>query len=162
MTLSLQLEVTVIISKGVGGSCLSGDVDVGIAISEDAPFTAERSQPDLLERAIAPLNIEHEATACPQAAHASRSPGIRKSREQMYAVGMALENHLGNACRSAKVAVDLERRMRVPKIVARAVAEEVAEEDVGVVAIVEACPLVQLPSHRPSRGSIATVFEYDT
>ena len=60
---------------------------------------------------------------------------------------VTLEQHLRDAGCSAEVAVYLERSMRVPKVVEGAVLQQVAIESVGMVAVVQTCPLIELPSH---------------
>lgn len=74
---------------------------------------------------------------------------------------MALEQHFCHTCRAAEVSVDLERRMAVPKVVERSVFQEVAIKHVSVITVVQACPLIELPSHAPSRCTVATMFQYD-
>ena len=60
---------------------------------------------------------------------------------------VTLEQHLRDAGCSAEVAVYLERSVRVPKVVEGAVLQQVAIERVGMVAVVQTCPLIELPSH---------------
>ena len=61
--------------------------------------------------------------------------------------------------RAAEVAVDLERRMRVEEVGQRAVLEQVRQQVVGVVAVVEAGPEVDLPGHAPAGAAVAAAFE---
>ena len=71
---------------------------------------------------------------------------------------MALQQHLGDACRAAEVAVDLERRMGTEKVGIGACTmasvksngglEEVPQKMIGMVAIMEARPETDCPSPR--------------
>ena len=72
---------------------------------------------------------------------------------------MALHQHLGHAGSAAQVAVDLEGWVHVPKIVSGAVFKQVAIEQIGVVSIVQSCPLVEFPTHAPAGGAIAAMSE---
>ena len=84
----------------------------------------------------------------------------------------ALHQHLGDAGGEREVAVDLERRMGVEQVrvdpAARAVArarvvadrpQQVLHQDVGVVAVLEACPEVDLPAERPAGAVVAADLE---
>ena len=80
---------------------------------------------------------------------------------------MALQKHLGDAGGGAEVAVDLERRMGVEEIrIEPALAgnradghQEISQNLVGVVAVEEAGPEVNLPAHAPAGGRVAAIDE---
>ena len=85
---------------------------------------------------------------------------------------MALQEHLGDACRDAEVAVDLEGRMGVEEVgIGAAVgivahvavvgqqAQHVRDNLVGVVAVEHACPEAGLPTETPARGLVATLLQ---
>ena len=78
----------------------------------------------------------------------------------MHESHVALHEHLCYAGCSAEVAVNLERSVRVPKVVERAVLQQVAVERVGMIAVVQARPLVKFPAHRPSCSAVAAMLEH--
>ena len=80
----------------------------------------------------------------------------------MQEAHVALQEHLRNASRAAEVAVNLEGSVCVPQVVERAVLKQVAIELVGVVAIVQTGPLVQLPAHRPACCAVSSVLKHHT
>ena len=73
----------------------------------------------------------------------------------MHVAHVALEEHLGDAGRGAEVAVDLERRMGVEEVGVGAALELLAEHLVGVVAVEESRPEVDLPRLAPARAAVA-------
>ena len=73
---------------------------------------------------------------------------------------MTLEKHLGDTGRAAKVSVNLEGRVHVPKIVGRTVLQQVAVECIGMIAVVQTSPLVKFPTHAPSGSAVAAMFKY--
>src|SRR5438093_106657 len=89
----------------------------------------------------------------------------------MKFTGVALEQHLRDSRGSTEVSVDLKRRMRVEQVrisptavgvdnVAGAgEAQQVADEFAGVIAVAEACPVVDLPAHGPAGRLVAAELE---
>ena len=73
---------------------------------------------------------------------------------------VTLHQHLGDTRCTAKVTIYLEWGVRIPEIVQCTILQQIAIKLVGMVAIVQTSPLVQLPTHRPSRGTIATMLQY--
>ena len=73
---------------------------------------------------------------------------------------VTLHQHLGDTRCAAKVTVNLEWGMRIPEIVQCTIFQEVAIKLVGMIAIVQTSPLVQLPTHRPTGGTITTMLQY--
>ena len=74
---------------------------------------------------------------------------------------VALEQQLGHTGCTTEVTVNLEWRVCIPQVVERTVLQEVAEELVCVVTVLQASPLVELPTHTPTGCTIATMFEHD-
>ena len=84
---------------------------------------------------------------------------------------MTLHQHFGNAGTTAKVTINLERRMCIEHVgistailildgyVGRFQFQLILDEFVGVVAIQQSGPQTNLPSHRPTSRSIATTNE---
>ena len=72
---------------------------------------------------------------------------------------LALQQHLDHARRGAEVAVDLERRMRVPEIRQRAVAQQPLQQLVRAVAVAQARPEVDLPGAAPAGAGITARIE---
>jgi hypothetical protein len=84
---------------------------------------------------------------------------------------VALEEHLDDACGGAEVSVDLEGGVGVEEVGVDAAAlgggdaldagesEEVLEHEVGVVAVVEACPEVDLPGAGPAGAAVTAELE---
>src|SRR5579859_145920 len=110
-----------------------------------------------LEVAVPPGQVDGEAAAGAQASYLAVGEGGGEGREEIDAVVLALEQHLGDAGCAAKVAIDLERRMRVEHIRvysavftrgADGIGEQFIEQFQGVVAVAEAGPAVDLPGDR--------------
>ena len=93
-------------------------------------------------------------------------PHWRQGGKQLYFAIMALQQHLGDACRAAEVAVDLEWRMSAEEvgIGTRWMAsvkmdgglEQVPQKPIGMVTVVKSRPEANLPCSRPSCAFIAT------
>ena len=144
----------------VGLSRFSGELQFFASIAEGAFLSGKRSHIDFCKAACLPADVDDESAAGAQSLYATFSPSIGQCRQQMQAFGVALQEHFCNARCSAEVAVNLEWGMGVPQVVACAVAEEVPEKEVRMVSVVEACPLVEFPSHGPSCSPVAPVFEH--
>ena len=86
-------------------------------------------------------------------------PSRGEGGEQLQRSGVALEKEFGHAGCSSEVAVDLERGMYVPEIVGCAFFEQVLEQGVGMVAVVQACPVVEFPAHAPSGCLVAALAQ---
>ena len=65
---------------------------------------------------VFPFHVNLKATTGTKALHLSLVPGIGKGRKQMDRSVMTLQEHLGDACRGTKIAVNLERRMGIEEI----------------------------------------------
>ena len=63
---------------------------------------------------------------------------------------MTLKQHLGNTGCSAKVSVNLERRMCIPQIIQRTVLQQIATQGISMITIMQTRPLIQLPAHAPA------------
>ena len=83
---------------------------------------------------------------------------------------MALQQHLGDACGTAEVAVDLEGGMGAEQIrvhpaaavsgtLVPAQTEGLLDQAVGTVAVVQPGPEVDLPVERPAGAAVAAVAE---
>lgn len=83
---------------------------------------------------------------------------------------MTLQQHLGDACRSAEIAVNLERRVSIEEvrigaavgilscsIVAGQQLQHVFQNGEGMIAVKHTCPEADFPAEAPARGSIAAV-----
>ena len=78
---------------------------------------------------------------------------------------MALQQHLGDACRAAEIAVDLKGRMGTEEVGIGACLsapvepycglQQVSQQSIGVVAVTEAGPEADFPCHRPAGAAIA-------
>ena len=122
------------------------------------------------EPSVLPLQVKLETAARLQSFHGAIGPRRWQGRQQEHETVVALQQHLGNACRTAEVAVYLEWRMGIKQIrigastlFLRAEDEEgvgrerqlVLNELVGMVAVEETGPRTHLPAHRPSGGDVA-------
>ena len=142
------------------------DIAIGVA-AHDAPLD---------QTAVPPDEIDRVAAARPQTCHAPFRPrrrqGWQKSQNDLAVrcPFVALQQHLGNCRRAAKVAVDLERRMRIEEVRIRAALVRAAQgrkcrgklvlkNRVGVVAIVKTRPPRHAPRHAPARGDVAAMHE---
>lgn len=111
--------------------------------------------------ALLPGGINSDVTACPESSEVAFLPEVGQGWEQVddgaafTVADMGLEEHLGDAGGRAEVAIDLEGWVGVEEVGVETASaldsanrcEEVAEDFVGVVAIQEACPEVDLPAH---------------
>ena len=132
------------------------------AIAQLAVATRPRLDHSPAETTILPIHIDSEVSSCAQSRHATVAPSVWQSREQMNESCVTLQEHFRDSSRATKVSVDLERRVCVPQIVKRAVLQQVAIEQIGMIAVVQTRPLVELPAHRPARSSIAAVLKHHT
>ena len=73
---------------------------------------------------------------------------------------VALHQHLGHTGCTAKVTVNLERRVSVPKVVQRTVLQQVPIELIGPVTVMEACPLVELLAHAPTGSTVTAMVQH--
>ena len=69
--------------------------------------------PDL---AILPRTLHHLIASCAKPLEMAVFPYRRQGGQQLDFAVVALQQHLGDACRSAKVAINLERRMGAEEI----------------------------------------------
>ena len=128
----------------------------------------------LSETTFAPGEIDLEAATRFQTLHRAVTPGIWQRRQQEEEAVVTLKEHLGNACRTAEVAVDLERRMGVEEVRISAAPllhgtedeksvggerQLVLNEFVSVVAVEQTCPRTDLPTHAPAGRDIAASLE---
>ena len=73
---------------------------------------------------------------------------------------MTLKQHLGNTGCSAKVSVNLERRMCIPQIIQRTVLQQIAKQGISMITIMQTRPLIQLPAHAPTGSPVTTMHQY--
>ena len=109
---------------------------------------------------VLPIDVKHKIPSCAHSGQLSFMPYIRKGRKQMDESRMALHQHLGHSGRPPEIPVYLERRMTVPQILVGSVLEQVAKQGIGTVTVVQTRPLVQFPTHAPSRGTVSPVFQH--
>jgi hypothetical protein len=76
-------------------------------------LTLQRCQGCLDELAVLPRYVYLESAACAQSFDLSGRPRPGQRREQVDFSGVTLQQHLGNTCGSAKITIDLERRVGV-------------------------------------------------
>lgn len=119
---------------------------------------------------IGPVNIYSVTANSFQALDLTRAPCRRESRQKVDAPSVALKQHLRHTGSGAKVAVYLEGSVRIVEIIVDSafilvyvigggVAQGIAQYFVGMVAVESACPVIDLPSHRPSCRGVAAEFE---
>ena len=118
-----------------------------------------RDQVQLHGPAGIPLDVDGDVTARANAGDAALAPRLRQRRQDVDLAVLALQQHLDDAGRGAEVAVDLERRMRVPQVGQRAVAQQAFEQLVRAVAVAQARPEVDLPRAAPARAGVAARIE---
>ena len=70
---------------------------------------------------------------------------------------MRLKEHLGNACCTAKVTVDLERGMKIPKVSSGINLEQLLKKVICSLAVLNTCPEVKSVSYAPA-GSLVTTL----
>ncbi len=76
-------------------------------------------------------------------------------------VVLTLHEHLGDPRGGPEIAVDLERRMGVPEVVQGGALELLGEHLVGVVAVQQPCPEVDLPRLGPAGAAVAARGQRD-
>ena len=104
-----------------------------------------------------PVDFNLETSACANATHLTLLPCIGQCWQQVDESHVALHEHLGNSGSATKVSVNLEWSVGIPQVVQSTVFQQVAKEGICVVAVMQACPLVEFPSHAPAGSAIATV-----
>ena len=119
-----------------------------------------------LKFSILPTHLLNDkSSAGTESVHLSVIPPFGQGGQQVHRTVVALHQHLGNARRATKVAVNLERRMRVEEVgigSATAIArgsELFGDEFIGTVAVEQSRPQAHLPTHAPSRGRVATIVQ---
>ena len=105
----------------VGHTRLCVDVEGCPAVAQGARPSEAGVYHRLPQFAAGPFHVNLEAAPGQQSGHAAVSPCRREGGKQVDESHVTLEEHLRYSCGPAEVAVDLERRMGVPKIVQRAV-----------------------------------------
>src|ERR1035438_267869 len=155
------------------------DFDFLPGVAHFERFGLARRDGGLHQFSIPPVECHLETTAGYQAADFTRGERRGQGRQEVeesrlaalyrgQAGGrairvVALQQHLGDAGGGAEVAVDLKRRMCVEQVLVhsglgglgvRCRGDQVAHDPVGVVAIQEARPQVELPAHRPAGSGV--------
>lgn len=131
-----------------------------ISISYLAKFAGAGEDDSLGKAAVVPIDIHREVTLGTEPLDGTLLPYIRQGWQEMDKAHVTLHQHLGDTRCSAKVSVNLEWSVRIPEIVQCTILQEVAIKLVGMVAIMQTSPLVQLPTHRPTGCTIATMLQY--
>ena len=119
-----------------------------------------------LKFSILPTHLLNDKSAAgTESVHLSVVPSFGQGGQQVHRTVVALHQHLGNARRATKVAVNLERRMRVEEVgvgSATAIArgsELFGDELIGTVTVEQSRPQAHLPTHAPSRGRVAAIVQ---
>src|ERR1700761_7605566 len=116
--------------------------------------------------AILPLQIRDlEAADRPQAGDRTLFPYRWQSRQQFYRSILALYQHFGDTRSTAEITVDLERRMCIEQIRIGATAtlipayrcQLIPDQFIGMIAILETSPQVDLPTHGPASADVSTI-----
>ena len=134
----------------------------GLTVAEGASGAGAGMDDGFCQPAGGPFEIDLEAASGKKAGDFAVRPGGRKRRQQMYESQVALQQHFGDACGAAEIAVDLERRMGVPQIVQSTVPKKIPEQFVGSVSVIQSCPLVQFPAHTPACGPVSPMVQGDS
>ena len=132
--------------------------------------TFVRSDIDHRSFTALPSDVYGEIAHCLQARDRACRPIRGEGWKNLQYIVLALEQHLRNTGSNSEVTIDLEARMRVPKVVIYATArhhhvsslrvlQRIAQNSASVVAIFCACPEVGFPTHGPSSGIITTECE---
>ena len=109
------------------------------------------SHDDGLDAAVVPVQVDLESTARPQAPHCAPRPRVRERGKQVELSGVALQQHFGDSCGCAEVAVDLKRRVRVEQVrIGPLGAQEKFEDAIGMLAVTEPRPEVDAPGRCPT------------
>lgn len=112
--------------------------------------------------AESPVDIDGHVAAGAKSLDATLVPGLRTGGEQGDGATLALQQHLVHTRETTQVAVNLIRRVRIPKVVERARTQQVLQEGVGAVAVTQVRPKVELPTHTPAGGEVAAMVEHHT
>ncbi|MNC14935.1 hypothetical protein D3C75_627270 [compost metagenome] len=99
---------------------------------------------------LLPLEVHGKPASGPQACGGSGRPLGRQRRQQLNIVQMALHQHLGNACRSAEVAVNLEGRMVIEQIGQGGFFEQLLGMGISLLPIQQPGPEVDDPCPAPA------------
>ena len=105
--------------------------------------------------AVLPVEVHHEAAARAEALDGAVRPGAGQGGQELDLAVVALQEHLGDAGGRAEVAVDLERRVGVEEVRQGVPRQGLDEHLVGVVAVEQAGPEVDLPGLAPARAAVA-------
>ena len=154
-------QLTVDRSKGVSLSLLGLEAQRLVAVAHLARLAGIRCDDRFLQLTVCPAQVHFEVTASQQAFYRTFFPCIRQSWKQLDEAHVALEQQFGYTGCTTKVTVNLERWVSIPQIVECTVLQKVAEELVSMVTVLQACPLIELPTHTPTGCTIATMFEHD-
>ena len=147
-----------IVNRRVGGAeAVTLQRYCGADSQEAADARCDDSRGDF---AVLPIDIYHKAASCHQAFVTAVLQIVGQGGQQVNRAVVALEEHFGDAGAESKVAVDLERRVRVKEVRICATLREIAptgvggqegehilDDFVGVVAIEETRPKVYLPTN---------------
>ena len=88
----------------------------------------------------------------------SVGPGFRQGAQKVYPPGVALQEHLGDTRRAAKVAVDLKRRMVIEKVRMRTLLQEQPNMLAGLLAVEEPGLKIDNPCAAPA-GMASAVLQ---
>ena len=97
------------------------------------------------------ITAANEITSGNESVKGTVSPSVRHCRKEINKSRLALEHHFRNARNRAEVAVNLEGRMRIPKIGKRIVAKNGLIKIKGAVADARSCPSAKTVCRRPTR-----------
>ena len=104
--------------------------------------------------------IDSEAATGADARNGAVLPLRRKRRENADLSVVALHEHFIHARNCTEVTVNLERRMRIEKvIIGLARSQEHTDHLVGMIAIVHTSPEVDFPGKGPTRRIVAALFQ---
>ena len=134
----------------------------GLTVAEGASGAGTGMDDGFCQPAGGPFEIDLEAASGRKSGDFAVRPGGRKCGQQMEESQVALQQHFGDAGRTAKIAIDLERRMGVPQVVQSAVPEKIPEQFVGSVTVIQSGPLVQFPTHTPPRSPVSPMVQGDS
>ena len=112
--------------------------------------------------AESPVDIDGHVAAGAESLDATLVPGLRTGGEQGDGATLALQQHLVHTREATQVAVNLIRRVCIPKVIERARTQQVLQEGVGAVAVTQVRPEVELPTHTPAGGEVAAMVEHHT
>ena len=87
------------------------------------------------ELPVFPGDIYFKTAARAQPFDRPRRPGLRQRRQQVDFPCLTLQEHLRNRRRPAEVTINLKRRMGIQQIGKRASLQQVAQHQIGMVAV---------------------------